>query len=647
MTFRLLSSALFLSGVLAQAQNSTAPTLIASNINEGQLITLSGNTHPLAKAAFDRGPASSDLPMSRMLLVLKRSPQQETALAKFLSDVQTPDSPVYHQWLTPQQFGQRFGVSDQDLQSITSWLQSRGFTIDRVANGRTFIEFSGTASQVQAAFHTPIHQYVVNGESHWANTQDPRLPATLAPAVAGVASLHNFFAKPLSHAEQPVPATLQAGSPKPLLTAGSNHYLAPGDYGVIYNVNPLYSAGINGSGVVIGVVGRTNINVQDVVSFRSIFGLPSNPPNIIVNGTNPGDLGSGEELEAVLDTSWSGAVAPNATIDLVVSASTNTTDGVTLSEAYIVDTNLANVMTESFGDCEANYTSAGAANIANLAEQAAALGITYLVATGDSGSAGCDDPSSETSATQPLSVNVLASTPYDTAVGGTQFFDAGGNYWSSSNNSNGGSALSYIPEDVWNQNCYGSSCGTGSILAAGGGGSVFFSKPGWQTGVPGIPAANARYLPDVALASAGNNPYLVCIDGSCTPNSRGQFNFEGVYGTSASTPSFAGIMALVNQATHSRQGVANGTLYSLAAAQNFTNCNASNTATLPSSTCIFNDVTIGANAVPGEQNYNTANETYPAAVGYDLASGLGSVNATNLVNAWAGRRLAGPATASP
>ncbi len=631
------SAVLVASAGLIEAQNAAIPTLITSSVDESRLVTLPRNTHPLAKPAFDTGAAPATLPMDRMLLVLKRSAAQEAALEKLLSDQQTPGSADYHRWLTPQQFGQTFGMSDQDLKTVTDWLTSHGFTIDHVSNGRTIIEFSGNASQVHAAFHTAVHQFTVNGKAHWANVQDPQVPAALAPAIAGVASLHNFIAKPqVKVTGEQIHATLQPGAAKPLFTNGSQHALAPADYGVIYNLNPLFKANVNGTGVVLAVVGRTNIIVQDVVSFRSVFGLPNNPPNVILNGPNPGDLGGDEEIEALLDTSWSGATAPNATIDLVVSKTTNTTDGVTLSEEYIIDNNLANVMTESFGDCEANYTASQAAGISSMAQQAAADGITYLVSSGDSGSAGCDDPNSESSATAPLSVNILASSQYDIAVGGTQLNDGAGGYWSSTNNATYGSALSYIPEDVWNENCNGSSCSTGSILAGGGGASVYFPKPTWQTGVSGIPNDGARDVPDVAFPAGLYDPYLICVEGSCTPNSKNQISFTGVGGTSAAAPSFAGMMALVNQKTGARQGQAATVLYKLAAAETLANCNASNTSALPASTCIFNDVTIGTNAVPGEANYNSGAETYPATFAYDQASGLGSVNAANLVNGWSG-----------
>ncbi len=602
-----------------------APSLITSTINAGQLFSVPRSTHPLAKKQFDQGPAPDSLPMERMLLVLKRSPQREAALVQFLEELQTPSSPNFHKWLTPDEFGQQFGASDADIQAITAWLQSCGFAVQPASKGRTLIEFSGNAGQVRNAFHTEIHKFVVNGQEHWANASVQQIPLALADAVAGVSTLHNFVAAPqVSVADTHVAPQFTGG--------GGSYYLAPGDYATIYNAKPLYPS-ITGSGTTIAVVGRTNIIVADVVAFRSLLGLPANAPNIIVNGPNPGDLGGGEEVEAVLDTSWAGAIATGATVDLVVSQTTNTTDGADLSEAYIVDNNLGNVMTESFGSCEASFTSAQEAAISSLAEQAAAQGITYTVSAGDAGSAGCDNFDSEPFATGPLSVNGLGSTPYNIAVGGTQFNENGtpSLYWSATNSSTGSSALSYIPEDVWNANCTGASCGTGSILSGGGGASVFFSKPSWQNSVAGIPTDGARDVPDVSLTAAGHDAYLLCLDGSCSGSSP---NFYAVYGTSAAAPSFASIVALINQKTGARQGQLAPELYYLAAGEILSGCNASNTAALPAASCIFHDVTIGTNAVPGEANYNSSSETYPATTGFDLASGLGSVNIANLVNSW-------------
>lgn len=636
------TAALFLFASIAAAQQTPVPARITQPIDASKLTVLKGNVHPLARAEFDRGPAPSSLPLNRMLLVLQRSSAQETALESLLDQQQDKSSPNYHQWLTPQQFGQQFGPADSDIQTVVSWLQSQGFQIDKIANGRGTIEFSGTAAQLQSAFHTEIDTYVVNGQSHWANSTNPQIPAALAPVVAGIATLDNFYKTPQVFLTGERFKT-SPGFPPEFSTSTGLHALAPGDFSTIYNVNPAYAAGINGTGEKIAVVGRSDFYLSDVTDFRNTFQLPANPPQVVVNGPDPGVVSAGEQLEATLDASWAGAVAPDAQIIFVVSASTNTTDGVDLSEQYIIDNDLADVMTESFSGCEAGTTSADATAIASLAEQAAAEGITYLVSTGDAGAEGCDDPNSETVASGPISVNVLASSPYTVGVGGTQFNEGStpSKYWNSTNSGSLSSAISYIPEKVWNESCVSgcSTNGTGAISAGGGGASIYFTKPSWQSSVAGIPADGHRDLPDLSLTAAGHDPYLLCFEFSCEAG-----NLYGVGGTSASAPSFAGIMALVDQKTASRQGQADYVLYRLAAQEILSSCNGSNSSTLPASTCIFNDTTVGNNAVPGETGYGTSSAKYQSTVGYDLAAGLGSVNVANLVNDWGNARSVVSAT---
>ena len=406
----------------------------------------------------------------------------------------------------------------------------------------------------------------------------------------------------------------------------------PGDYSVIYNINPVYQGGIDGGGTTVAVVGRSNFFVQDVIDFQQLFALPFNPPQIIFDGADPGNLGGGEEAEALLDVTWSGAVARGAEVKFVLSAGTDTTDGVVLSELYIIDNNVGDVMTQSFGGCEAAFTSTEAAGFSALAEEAAAQGITYVVATGDTGSAGCDNLA-ESIAQGPISVSLQAATPFTIAAGGTQFNENGhdSTYWNSTNDPfTLASAKSYIPENVWNETCT-TQCATGAApLASGGGGvSTFFSKPSWQAGVTGIPNDGHRDIPDISLSASSHDPYILCFEGSCQSGQA-----LGISGTSASAPSFAGVIALVNQQTGSRQGQANYVLYRLAAAETLSQCNGSKTTALPGANCIFNDVTVGNNAVPGETGYGTATAKYQSTVGYDLATGLGSVNVANLLNAW-------------
>ena len=623
--------------------------LIRQAVDETQLTALKGNTHPLARPQFDLGTAPATLSMDRMLLVLKRSAEQETTLRKLLDDQQDKHSPNYHQWLTPEQFGKQFGPTDADIQTVTTWLQSHGFTVGST-KGRTVLEFSGSASQVKEAFHTAIHKYVVNGEEHWANASDPMIPTALTPAVSGVLTLHNFVKKPASHfSGQAVPAKLVPGK-KPQVTFPAQNgqpvtnALAPQDYAVIYNINTALSA-LPGNGVTIGVVGRSNLynSGEDVSDFRDNIGGCCGPISVILDGPDPGDLGGGEEAEATLDSTWSAAIAPYANVELVVSASTNTTDGIDLSETYIIENNLADIMTESFSACELYATDGQLAFSSGMAEQAAAQGITYFVSTGDNGTAGCDDPS-VAPAMYPISVNLIASTAFNVAVGGTEFNENGNTskYWGTEPPVQE-SAISYIPENVWNESSLANGLWSGSggasagnIAGGQGGTKLGVPKPYWQSGVVGIPADGVRDLPDVSLTAAGHDPYLLCLEGSCQQDSTGQIYIYFISGTSAASPSFAGIMALVDeqQATNTgnrRQGLANYVLYRLAATQSAypAQCNGSSVSPQPASTCVFNDVTVGNNAVPGEST-----SLYAATAGYDLATGLGSVNVANLVTQW-------------
>jgi hypothetical protein len=662
-TITLLATILFTASLAQPAAAQQQGALVASRplitqpVDESQLTILKGNTHPLARPEFNLGTAPATLPMQRMLLVLKRSPEQEFALRRLLDNQQDKSSPSYHKWLTPAEYGKRFGPTDSDMQTITAWLQSHGLQVGST-KGRTVLEFSGTASQVQQAFHTTIHKYIVNGEQHWANSSDPSIPAALTPAVAGIATLHNFLKKPQIHmVKEPASARIIPGRKPQVSFPAENgnpamNALGPEDYSVIYNINPAYNNSITGQGVSIGVVGRSNLYGglpslspgQDVGDFHTFaFNLPGGPFSIVLNGPDPGDLGGDEEGEATLDSTWSGAIAYDANVSLVVSASTNTTDGIDLSEVYIVENDFSDIMTESFSGCELLATDSQLAFSYGLAEQAAAQGITYFVSTGDNGAEGCDDPSTPP-ATHPISVNLLASTPFNVAVGGTMFNENGqtSKYWGTEPPVEE-SAISYIPEDVWNQSgrTAGLWSGSGGASAGnlqGGGSTPGIPKPAWQSGVTGIPNDRVRDLPDVSLTAASHDPYLLCLEGSCFPNSQGEIFIYFVSGTSASAPSFASIMALVDQqmanlnpAQGPRQGQANYVLYRLAASQNATlsQCNASNTATLPDGTCIFNDVTVGNNVVPGEQG-----NQYQAAPGYDQATGLGSVNVANLVSQW-------------
>ncbi len=565
---------------------------ITSFIDDEQRVTLRGNVHPLALAQYDAGPVAPDFPMEHMLLTLLPDATQQEVLNQLLDAQYNPESPYYHQWLTPQQYGERFGISEDDTAQIAGWLQGHGMQVEEVTAGHRSIIFSGTAAQVQEAFHTSIHIYKSGGEIHHANAKDPEIPAALVQVVGGVVSLHDFHSAAMHG-----PVT----RPSPEFTGGSSYYLAPADFATIYDLAPLYQQSITGNGQSIAIVARSNINLADARQFRTFFGLPANDPQIIVNGTDPGIWNSGEETEADLDVEWSGAVARNATIKFVVSKSTNSSDGVDLSAQYIVNHNLAPVMSTSFGLCEAALGSSGNSFLNSLWQQAAAQGITVFVSSGDSGAAGCDSASAST-ATHGRAINGLCSTPYSVCVGGNQFNDTANPslYWSSSNASGTqASALSYIPEVVWNQSGPGD-----GLWASGGGASTVYAKPSWQAGT-GVPADGKRDVPDVALTAAGHDGYLIVQNG-------------GLYvvgGTSAASPSFAGVMALVVQNAVARQGNANTSFYPLATRQR------------AGGAAAFHDVISGNNSVPGQAGFN-------ATAGYDQATGLGSIDASVLVSHW-------------
>jgi hypothetical protein len=656
---------------VSQSVATTARPLITQSVDESQLTTLNGNTHPLARPEFDLGTAQATLPMDRMLLVLKRSPDQEAALDKLLDDQQDKASPNYHRWLSPEKFGQRFGPGDTDLQTITAWLRSHGFEVG-ATKGRTVLEFSGSASQVEEAFHTSIHKYIVNGEQHWANATDPQIPTALAPAVAGIDSLHNFPKKATNHyAGNYSEKTKRLTAANPAYSygcgSGSECYgIVPYDFAAIYDVLPLWNIGINGTGEAIAIVGRTNINPQDASDFWRLFGLtvPANKLNIIVNGTDPGI--NGDEGEANIDVQWSGAVAPQATIDFVTSASTETTDGIDLSAVYIVDNNLAPVISESYGQCELGLGTAGNQFFFNLWQQAAAQGISVFVSSGDNGAAGCDNPGGP--AQYGLNVNGIASTPFNVAVGGTDFnqYKKWTSYWNSTNDpTTQASAKGYIPETTWNDSCtnalavtlgYGTTaeqaCNNPTMISAGrvnstggsggpsncvvnsravGSCSQGYAKPSWQSGA-GVPKDNLRDLPDISLfASNGflGSFYLVCQRDQ-TSNICDLNNFAGYGGTSVASPAFAGIMSLVDQKTGTPQGVPGFVLYKLASKQPnpFHDVPTGSTIAMP---CYSGSPNCTV-SIPGD-SYGVLSG-YSTGTGYDLATGLGSVDAANLVDDW-------------
>src|SRR5437016_5342940 len=651
---------------LGQSLSVTSPRL---PIDNSQRVTLRGNTHPLAQPRYDHGAVVDSFPAERMLLLLKRSPEQETALRQFIEDAHSPGSLSYHKWLTPEQFGRLYGSADSDVAAVIAWLQSHGFSVAHVSKGKTAIEFSGSAGQIRGAFQTEIHTYFVLGEEHHANDRDPQIPAALAPVVAGITSMNDF--KPKSYSAMLGRATYEPSTHqvKPQWTlAGSALALAPGDFAVQYDLNSLYSADTNGTGVTIGIIGASNVDPEVVAAYRALFGLPAKALNVVIDGQDPGL--NGAALESYLDVELAGAVAPGATINLYTSADSALESGLNLAALRAVDDDEAAVLSTSYGNCEQFLGSAGNQFWAAVWEQAAAQGQTSFVSAGDGGSAGCDNFDIPQVAHQGLAVNGFSSTPWNISVGGTDFFYTTYNGTTASRNVQlatfwnltptmlpATSLLKPIPEQPWNH-AFGLNLATKGVyssdsptIVAGSGGassctsgvddsngsfascSGGYPKPAWQTGI-GVPADGVRDLPDVSLfAAAGANYsfYPICaFSNDCIPDEDG-VRIVGVGGTSASSPAMAGVMALINQ-KYGPQGQANFTLYPLAAQH----------------PAVFHDISIGSNNVPCQSGTSSCTLSartdntngfytlgqYYGAAGYDQATGLGSFDAALLLEYW-------------
>ncbi len=643
---------LFLAAPLA-AQNP-ARSLITRQIDEKQRTTLHGNVSALAQPRFDQGTVADSLAASRVILMLSRPVEREFALQKYLADVHNQDSANYHHWLTPQTFGEQFGLAGTDIQAVTTWLGSKGFRVARISQSKQFIEFSGTAGQLRDAFQADIHQYNVNGETHLANSRELSIPSALAQVVRGLAPLNNFKVSHYVHvagagrySRSTHGVTPDWTVPNPFGSSNPLGFLVgPEDLATQYDITPLYQAGTNGTGQTIGILDGSNIDLTLVADYMQIFGVTTNPPVVIIDGDDPGDV-QGADVETYLDVELSGAIAPKSTVNLYIADGGSLADPVEFAAIRAVEDNAASVLSASFGQCEAILGDSGNQFWGSLWEQAAAQGQTVVVSTGDNGSV-CNPALG-------VSVSGVASTPWNVAVGGTDFFYSdyatGGasapSFWNATNDANLGSLKAPIQEQSWNDgfgldvipngfefgedgaggggasSCATSNANTGACAAG-------YPKPSWQAGA-GVPADGVRDIPDLSLfASNGANlsSYAICaFEGDCAtePATDAEITFVG--GTSASAPLMAGVMALVDQ-KFGRQGQANFTLYALAQQK----------------PAAFHDITMGNIDVlcqSGEPdcsentNFGVFETTvYSAGTGYDPATGLGSIDANQLVTNW-------------
>jgi hypothetical protein len=653
--------AIAIQGEKAWAQTSAAATRsprLRAKVDDRRRVSIPGHRLPSLSRAAELGRVAGSTAMKQMVMVLQASAEQDHALRQLIDQQGDKNHPNFHRWMTPGEFADRFGVADDDIAQVTGWMAQYGLTVDRVSRNKRFIQFSGLVSQVEAAFHTEIHQYSAGGRHHIANAGDISVPETLKPVISGVPSLNDFFKTSQVLASRAAP---EAKTPPPLhpeYTNGTTHFLGAGDFASVYNTTPLLSASpaIDGTGVTIGIVGRSNISVADVQLYREFFGLGVNDPVITIAGSDPGIVPSDDELSS-LAVELSGGLAPGAAVNFITAKSTLTSDGADLAALYAVENNLTDIIGLTYTDCEANFTAAQASFYNTLWAQAAAQGQSVFVATGSSGPAACDNPNS-TFSSFGYAVAMQASTPYNVAVGGTLFSDGSGSYWNTTATTAPpfSSALGYIPETPWNEAKGSGAVGATGLFASGSGISAYFPIPPWQHGF-GVPLTDPaypngfksdpaspfvpgphRYLPDVSLAAAAQHDgALFCAEGICQLTSTSSLANAGIDGgTVAATAAMAGIQALVNQFNGGRQGVPNYVYYGLADNQHTAGLDCSAEAGgSTSADCAFHDIDTGNALVCGNTACSAGSKLgWTAAAGYDLASGLGSPNAYNLARLW-------------
>ena len=637
----------------AFAAQGPAPR-IPAEVNSSSVSPLKGSLRPYAQPQFDAGRMPAETRLTGMTIVFNRTPAQQAALDQLLVDQQNPRSPLYHQWLTPEQFGARFGMAQADLDSVSQWLEQQGFSVDSVGRARSMIHFSGTVNQVELAFQTQMHYYNIDGQKLMSPSTELSVPSAFAATIESVRDLSNLRPRsmhiPAAKSGRPVSQyTFWGGSP-----AQQYVLFAPGDIRVAYDTNTLINTGFTGTGQTIAVMGQSEISLTDIENFQGAAGLSIKDPTVIlVPNTGPPSFSSGDEGESDLDLEWSGAMAPGANIVLVYTGSGNN-NGIYDSITYAVDSKIGDVITASYGSCEPVLAGF---NIESSLQEAAAQGQSVIASSGDSGSTACFGYTNLTTAVQQAAaVNYPASSQYVTGLGGTEITSADnvvGTYWGPAPSQTTvalTSALKYIPEVAWNDDTLSgavSPTSGGGLSASGGGVSTLYAQPSWQTSYftatgETNPSSAHRLVPDVALYSSPEFPgYLYCTSdqsdwasqqlASCGDNEfydpiSSYFTVAG--GTSFAAPIFAGMVALINQKagyTHG-QGLLNPALYTMAA----------NGATYATA---FHDVTTGNNfctagVVNGYCSSGGATIGFAATTGYDPVTGLGSVDLTNLADAW-------------
>ncbi|HTQ85307.1 MAG TPA: protease pro-enzyme activation domain-containing protein [Candidatus Solibacter sp.] len=689
-------------GMLAAAMVIAGPATKAQGrrrVDEGKRVVLRGNTRPEANAKNDRGAVSDNVRFEHMLLLLQRPPEVEQALVHYIDTLNDKNSPNYHLWLTAAEYGKKYGVAQEDVDTVTEWLGSKGLTVNKVYTNRVVIDFSGTAGQIHSAFGTSIHHLSVGGEHHVANMSDPQIPEALAPIVKGVFALHDF--KPFAFHKAAADFTF-AGCTG-VTGPGKCYAVTPQDNQTIYNLTPLYAAGISGRGQTIVLLEDTDLySIADWNTYRKIFGLARTYPYgtlAQIHPDCPAPGANGDDGEAAIDVEVASAIAPNAAIQLVACPSGDFTFGGLIAMQNMINDSATPpaIVSMSYGLCEATSGTAGNAGFYTTFQQAAAEGVSVFVSSGDELSSTCSNLFGIAEAVPGLGVTGWGETPYNVSVGGTDFADtfmhATSQYWNATNAANYGSAKSYIPETPWNDSCanllitsyvagpaavpYGSTgfcnvtAGRPFLSPAGGSGGpsncasgtggvnqsnqviVFgscqgYPKPSWQA-IYGNPADGVRDIPDISMFAANGlwgHYEVVCwsdpnfTSGGSKPCTGAPNTWSGFGGTSVSAPTMAAVQALVNQKTGQRWGNPNPIYYQMANAQfgadgSLAAACNSSAAGGPAAGCVFNDVTLGDIDVVCRSNGTITSNCYKP-------SGTNGVLSTNRVSSY----VAGSTTAS-
>jgi len=625
-TLALTAALLFAGAAFASAQDTRATR---------EFRELADHVPSWARPENSIGAVPPDQKLTGLTIVLARSAAKQAAFDKFLAEQQDSASPNYQKWLTPREVGERYGVADSELQALTDWLKSQNLHVDWVAPGKNFVGISGTAGDVGLAFQTDINYYDAGASPKISVASAPLVPTELAPMVQAIRGLYSIEDRPLSHV-QPV------HSARPAMSVDGFNFVTPADFNTIYDV----PSSVTGKGYTIGIVGRSRTDFADFSAFRKLTKTTFPNPTEVVptkfGGVDPGPAYTapptdgadiGDQVEATLDVFRAGSVANGAKLLLVVTTSAGGDIGA--DAEYLVQTEPlpAQVMNLSFGLCESEAGSAGVKYWDSIFAQAQAEGISVFVASGDSGASGCDAYfSTPPSSPAPNSPNYICSSSHATCVGGTEFNDIDqSKYWSSSNKSNLGSALSYIPEGGWNEPLNG---GETQAAASGGGVSKFIKTPSWQTG-KGVPSARSgRYMPDLAFTAAGHDGYFGCLaagGSSCVPNSSGEYYFSYFYGTSAAAPGMAGITVLLDQKLGNKQGNLNAELYTMASKS----ASAFHDVTVSSSgvkSCSVKTPSMCNNSIPSPTKLTGGQPGFLVGTGFDEVTGLGSLNVSKFLS---------------